>query len=34
LKEARVRAPGFRRHLGKPVDGEELRMAVADLARE
>jgi len=34
LKDARVRAPGFQRYLGKPVDGEELRTAVVDLARE
>jgi len=34
LKDASVRAPGFQRYLGKPVDGEELRTAVLDLARE
>jgi CheY-like chemotaxis protein len=34
LKDARVRAPGFQRYLGKPVDGDELRTAVVDLARE
>jgi len=32
--DARVRAPGFQRYLTKPVDGEELRTAVADLAHE
>jgi CheY-like chemotaxis protein len=34
LKEARVRAPGFERYLGKPVDADELRATVVDLARE
>jgi two-component system, chemotaxis family, CheB/CheR fusion protein len=34
LKDARVRAPGFQRYLGKPVDGDELRATVVDLARE
>jgi CheY-like chemotaxis protein len=34
LKDARVRAPGFERYLGKPVDSDELRTAVVDLARE
>jgi len=34
LREARTRAPGFQRYLAKPVDGDELRAAVADLARE
>jgi CheY-like chemotaxis protein len=28
-----ARAPGFQRHLGKPVSGEELRTAVGELAR-
>jgi CheY-like chemotaxis protein len=32
--DARVRAPGFQRYLAKPVDGDELRTAVADLAHE
>jgi len=34
LKDARVRAAGFERYLGKPVDGDELRTAVTELARE
>ena len=34
VREARVRAPGFGRYLTKPVDGDELRTAVTDLARE
>jgi len=34
LKDARGRAPGFQRYLSKPVDGDELRAAVVDLARE
>jgi CheY-like chemotaxis protein len=30
---ARVHAPGFQRYLGKPIDGDELRAAVLELAR-
>ncbi len=30
---ARARAPGFERYLPKPVDADELRAAVSDLAR-
>ena len=34
MRDARGRAPGFQRYLSKPVDGDELRAAVAELARE
>jgi hypothetical protein len=34
LRGASERAPGFQRYLGKPVDGDDLRAAVVDLARE
>ena len=34
VRDARGRAPGFQRYLAKPVDGDELRTTVADLARE
>jgi CheY-like chemotaxis protein len=30
---ARVRAPGFQRYLAKPVDSDDLRTAVLELAR-
>ena len=32
-RSARVRAAGFQMHLMKPVDGDELRAAVAEMAR-
>jgi CheY-like chemotaxis protein len=32
--DARVQAPGFQRYLPKPVDADELRTAVVDLAHE
>ena len=34
LRGARERAPGFQRYLAKPVDGDQLRATVIDLARE
>ena len=34
LRGAGERAPGFQRYLAKPVDGDQLRAAVIELARE
>ena|SRR6266550_7850683 len=33
MRNARAQAPGFARYLPKPVDADELRAAVSDLAR-
>ena len=33
MSNARARAPGFERYLPKPIDADELRAAVSDLAR-
>jgi hypothetical protein len=32
VKDARGRAPGFQRYLTKPVDADDLRVAVIELA--